>query len=143
MVNKVANYCSECGAKVEDLAIFCVSCGQKIEVRNNSVEKSKINLSNEVKIEGNSGKINKNWISAWLLIPSVLAPFREFQMISAAIAFWLISNEWEKYSSNLLFVNQRDEVNNYLTKQAVVFAIHLLYFIVAAYYYFFEFDYMF
>jgi hypothetical protein len=139
----VANYCAKCGAKIQNSAIFCESCGQRVGSLEINALDSKSGLVSKDNIESDYVPIKKNWISAWLLIPTVLAPFREFQMISAAIAYLIISNEWEKNSKNSLNVKNRVEVKNYFIILGVLFAIHLLYFIVAAYYYFFEFDYMF
>jgi hypothetical protein len=138
MVNKVANYCSECGAKVEDSAIFCVSCGQKVEPLGTSGVESMSTMMTEYKVEIKHGQIKKSWIEAWLLIPSILAPFRIVQMISSGIAIYIGASEHERYSSGLFGDDYKESIDRYLTIKGVIGLIHMLYFIVATYYYFVE-----
>jgi hypothetical protein len=132
------NYCSNCGLKVEGSGVFCVSCGQKVEPLESSLVESKSISVTEDKIAVNHEQIQKNWISAWLLIPSLLAPFRELQVFSAVIAIYIIFKEYEKYYINLLLVNNKDEVNNYLIKQAVIGILQFITLIVAFYYFLVE-----
>jgi len=134
----VANYCAKCGAKIENSAIFCESCGHRVGSLEINTLDSKSGLVSKDNIESDYVPIKKNWISAWLLIPTVLAPFREWQIISAAIAFWFISKESEKYSEGSFNVKNRDEVNNYMIKLVVVGALQFISMIVAFYYFLIE-----
>jgi len=126
-------YCSKCGSELIDSAIYCSKCGtrSKSDLSNSS------NLSMETKVGVYAFK--KNWTSAWVIIGSMLSPFRELQIISAALGFYLVSREVEKYDDQRKVSSlDTSDVDKYMTIQFGIGAIHIIYLIVAFYYFLIE-----
>ena len=114
------NFCSNCGSKLNDSAVFCSKCGARTQ---GDLANSK-NLAKDKREEVYPFK--KNWASAWVLIGSILSPFRELQIFFAAIGLILGSKEIEKFQSGQFSGLNTDEVDNYIIKQFIVIVIHAI-----------------
>ena len=126
------NFCSNCGNELIDSAVFCSKCGTRIQGDlTNQTRSSKTNREEVYPFK-------KNWASAWVLIGSILSPFRELQLIFAGLGVVLANKEIEKYQSRQFSGLNTEEVDNYIIKQFIVIVIHFISAIVAFYFYLIE-----
>ena len=126
------NFCSNCGNELIDSAVFCSKCGTRIQGDlTNQTRSSKTNREEVYPFK-------KNWASAWVLIGSILSPFRTPQILSAALGFYLVMREQEKYESRTLTSLDTTDVDKYMAIQTGIGFIHILYMIVAFYFYLIE-----
>jgi hypothetical protein len=134
LIRIIMAYCSKCGYELKHSAIFCVNCG----TRANHVLDAQQTIS--VSPVQEAYTFEKNWASAWVLIGSILSPFRELQILFGVLGYFLGYKEIEKYESRKHIYSEMntEKLKGYLTKQAIVIAIHLISIIVASYFFLVE-----
>lgn len=94
-------------------------------------------MSKETK--GEVYPFKKNWASAWVIIGSMLSPFRELQILSAALGFYLVSREVEKYDDQRKVSSlDTSDVDKYMTIQFGIGVIHIISLIVGFYFFLLE-----
>ena len=124
-------YCSKCGNELIDSAVYCNQCGTRSQ---NDISDLSSSLDRTNKLRDYPFK--KNWASAWVLIGSILSPFRVLQILSTALGFYLVMREQEKYESRTLTTSlDTTDVDKYIAIQIGIGFIHILYAIVAFYFY--------
>lgn len=127
------SFCSNCGNELIDSAVYCNKCGTKsqndLDDLRSTLERNKLR----------DYPFKKNWTSAWVLIGSILSPFRVPQLLSAGLGIYLVMREHKKYESRT-FTKSLDttDVDKYIAIQIGIGFIHLIYAIVAGYFYLIE-----
>lgn len=127
------SFCSNCGNELIDSAVYSNKCGTKsqndLDDLRSTIERNKLR----------DYPFKKNWSSAWVLIGSILSPFRELQVLSEGLGFYLVWRELEKNESRTLTTSlDTTDVDKYIAIQIGIGFIHFLCFIVAFNFYLIE-----